>query len=1143
MKNLIPIVAGVTLRGFEGMRQNKTESSQAPTLNNIINDSRLSRLFQQNRGDCALQLWVLQIKLGELVEIRIVYGRVVPHSFSNNMWSATDDDNFHDCGQFGAQVVQLNLYLKSTNCIELLRLLAAGKTVTAISEELGLNLKDKLRGRFGTVALNAEHLAFRPAAYLFNRDAHDRQSLSSPHGAAGAISAAITQTDKEALFRQGETYNVALARLIVADLDGHTGLDFGGVDAQRIGDIELLVFPSLNDSEQSLLSVSWVDEPVSLNVRFNPTQLPGFSGFLFRLSIETGGQITDSWISVAKPDTAGVYQVRFNLTEEKRSRVDSTEIEIFGFDDGEAVQGTLCHRWRVSYVREINFSGHALGHQSQPVKFDWLEKTAPSSSVARTKAALTHDTGNHSFESQVGGREADPWVPANRNLTSLFSRLHPAKSEGKFFLRFSEGDRNGRLEFVEWFKRLLAKYQNHQIVIFDPYFEDAGLGLLLLGATSKSEYIVFTSLPKPKNTDELTPDEDNIPRSGRIDNLIASCEQSRHLIQHLKLRIFGLKDGRLHDRYILVIAPDGLAAAGYHLSNSLQKAAENYPLLITPIPSDTLVDVEKYASGLVLQAKTAQVEDKVENPTFTTLFESKAATPVTSRVYDPLRFLERHNAGDVISVWIGEESLRGLSGDRLKNRMIDLGLVDDGKFLHTQTDGLRNCIDHHKGQFSHFAEVWDVLGDVMAHSHYQDQSMDNFENENDFLQFLADFVKAGFSRVLNDMAQELTIVAGNFFRDPLETILHSPYRLDHFVNFTRYTGLTWAEVFAIKFLWLFAPDRLRILAEVEMAVVPEEVETADPIKLLLLSQIVGEIAQSAELGASEAQRTCLLHSKNGFLRWIGLNSIEKMLGVENERAAGLEIIATFSLRDQVQTLGWMIARAAKRDGKADFYEDLLLALQKALPNSIQVGDLRNLVDSMRGHMRSLGWAEPWLFQDVIFPLLKDGRASADDACEIWITELVGLLAPDRNGDLRLFNTAREGQMTNTAAFLFANSGQDRQHASLQSLKNVLARQKRILQQPLASTSNWTRWHTSLITCTWILGFTRWSQYYSSTLGTAQPGLDQLSDEAYSLVKTHLSDQRQSGSESTEDQIIAFINEAEKLLDGNKDLEKESPDGY
>lgn len=257
-----------------------------PTLDNLLNDSRLERLFSKDARHCALQLWILQIKSEQSVENRIVYGRLLPYGYSSDSWSASDDDVFHTFGKVQAQLIKLNLYVKSAHCAELLRQLSVGKNVSEISGELNLGLSDKLKARFGTVALPAANLVFRPVAYLLNRDAHERRSLLSPHDGAGAFSASVTQADKGALFRLGQYYDVALTASVVQHLNADTGLDFGGVDSARFGDLELLVFPTLDEQERSLLDVDWTATPLALVARFNPMQVPHFTGFQLVTSVK-----------------------------------------------------------------------------------------------------------------------------------------------------------------------------------------------------------------------------------------------------------------------------------------------------------------------------------------------------------------------------------------------------------------------------------------------------------------------------------------------------------------------------------------------------------------------------------------------------------------------------------------------------------------------------------------------------------------------------------------------------------------------------------------------------------------------------------------------------------------------------------------
>lgn len=1093
------------------------KKSMAPTLDDLVNDGRLERLFSKDARPCALQLWILQIRSEQTIENRVVYGRLLPYSHSSDRWSSSDDDDFQPFGHVQAQLARLNLYLKSTHCEALLRQLSAGRTVSALSEDLKLGLSDQLTARFGTTAL-ADELVYRPVAYLLNRDGHDQSSRPSPHGGAGAFSASITRTDKGAMFRLGEDYDVALTASVVQNLNADTGLDFGGIDTTRLGDLELLVFPALDDRERHLLSVGWADSPQALVARFNAMQVRHFTGFQFHLSIANDGEVVYSALATAERDGEDVFECKFELSDQVRARTDSTELEIFGVHSDHSLGGTLCCRWRIGYVRELHLQGHVGGHGTTPVKFDWLEKTTRPSVSERVKSALTINRGPLGFTSRIGGRKADPWVPANRDLESVFARLHPPKSEARFFPRLSESDGEGRLQFVEWFRALLAKYQQHQVVIFDPYFEDAGLGLLLLCAAPEAHYIVFTSLPKPKES-QVVPSQDDKPTPSRINNLVASCEHNSHLLQRIKLRVYGLKEGRLHDRYILMFGPDRLPVAGFNLSNSFQKAAEKYPLLVTPIPADTLLKVEQYKSVLVHEGET-------KNPSMRLLFDS-TALPAAPRRYEPLRFLEKAKAGDALSVWTGESSLQGLSGELLKQRMVALGLLEDESLALPDSAGLRNCLDE-GDDFGDFTASWEVLGEVLAHSRSEERYFREIESARGFLAFLARFLEASFNRTYDEMEKDLAVMEPWLFRAPVESLLQRSYRPHHLCHATKRAILTWPEYFSIKLLWWHAPHALLEIAEAQMAGMPMEPQGDDVVRLSLLSQIVSDIALSVQVDISVVQRERLVRSNNGLLKWLGLNAIEQQLEAPGGLVAVLKSIADFSRPEQVQILGWMVQRAASSN-KTEIYNGLVAALHDALPATISADQLKRLVNAMRGHMRQLSWAEPWLFQDVIFPLLRDDRATTDDACDIWVQELAVFLGPQPKHLPRLFDRAREGQTTNITAFLFAYSSSEQQQAGLKSMQAILKQQRRIVQQPLASTSDWTRWDDALMVSMWTLGFTRWAQYYLHARSIANRELENLSQDAFELATVRPLSEWRSGGASTQGELAAFLDQVEDLL--------------
>lgn len=1110
--------------------------AMAPTLDDLLSDCRLTRLFSEDTRPCALQLWVLQIKSIQSTESRVVYGRLLPYNHASGSWSFSDNDNYLTFGEIKAKVTRLNLYINSIDCEELLRQLSAGQPISAINEALGLGCPKKLSKLFGDIVLDTNNLTYRPVAYLLNRDAYDHHSLSSPHGAAGAFSASITQIKKKELFRLSEEYNVALTASVVARLNEETGLNFGGADAARFGDLELLVFPTLNDLNQSLLTVKWTGSPCALSARFNPMQLSYFDRFQFRLNIENDGQIFSSTIASAGRDESGVFEYVFQVSEELRDRTDSTELEIFGFSNDCPHEGVLCCRWQMGYIREVNFQGHVVGQGASPVKFDWLEKATRPAMSDRVKAALTVNRSNLGFRNRIGGREADPWVPANRELLSLFARLHPPKSEGQFFQRWSMGDGEGRLQFVEWFRSLLAKYQQHQIVIFDPYFEAAGLGLVLICAATNSDYIVFTSLPKPSKGGEDAQDEREQPTSGRVNNLIASCEHNSQLLNRIKFRIYGLKEGRLHDRYILIMGSDKLPIAGFHLSNSFQKAAENYPLLITPIPADVLLQVEQYKSALVQETMVTGLGNEVENPMMQLLFDSRN-TPVVLRRYEPLNFLERPEVASILSVWFGEMSLQGLSGDQLRAQMMTLGLLKDNSLiLH---DGLHNFINNKQVINSKgFKVAWGVLGEVLAHSPTDDIGWKVIESKSNFLKLLSQFVEESFDRLHESTDKELAVVDVRFFRKSVEALLHSPYRTEHLFHSTKYAALTWSEYFAIKILWCYAPGYLLKIAEAQLSTLQIEHEESEVMRLSLLSQIVSEVSLSIQFNISKIQRDSLVQCNQGLLKWLGFNAIERQLDIPEGLTSVLSCLETLSHQERVLALGWMINHAAMDSSKEKTYKDLVAALHKELPEVISMEELRDLVGSMRGHMKQLAWAEPWLSQDVVLPLLQNDRASTEDACDIWMQELASMLGPRLNNQSRLFERAREGQATNIASFLFANSNTSHREFSLTAMNEILMRQRRIIQQPLASTSNWTQWDDALRVSLWILAFGKWSEFYLSAQDKTDQNLERLSSDAYGLAMVRSIEEWQSEGVGIQSELISFLDQGERLLSEGGGLKRD-----
>ena len=276
------------------------DNKVSTTLKDLIGDTRLARLFYGDPRPCAVQLWILQVHSTETTKNRIIYGRVVPYSHSNNSWSFSNNDKFSNLEHCRAKITRLNLYIDSNLLSDFLEMLCNGVKISTISNTLGLERSNKFDDKFGTIFLDPKNLVYKPVTYLINKDAFELHSTTSPHGAAGAISASITQVDKSSIFQADHNYRSDLTKFIVEHLNFDTGLNFEDNDKVRFGDIEFLVFPTLDEKEKNLLEVVWGDERRKLSVKFDAKNLPNYPDFLFNIKIYNSGQIIYSRIANAK---------------------------------------------------------------------------------------------------------------------------------------------------------------------------------------------------------------------------------------------------------------------------------------------------------------------------------------------------------------------------------------------------------------------------------------------------------------------------------------------------------------------------------------------------------------------------------------------------------------------------------------------------------------------------------------------------------------------------------------------------------------------------------------------------------------------------------------------------------------------------
>ena len=409
-------------------------------------------------------------------------------------------------------------------------------------------------------------------------------------------------------------------------------------------------------------------------------------------------------------------------------------------------------------------------------------------------------------------------------------------------------------------------------------------------------------------------------------------------------------------------------------------------------------------------------------------------------------------------------------------------------------------LDRQSYNFVDFSAKWNVLGEILAHSPAGDLiDVTDLSAKTAFLDALAFFLIESFRRTQSEEVDApIAVVASSHFLEPIDVLLTKSYRPHHFYHPVKYAALTWPEYFAINILWSNAPDTLISIAETQ-AMSLNESQTS--VKLSLLSQIVSEIAVRTEYGLQDKQRDRLTQSTNGLLKWLGLNGLEASIKDAEGARTVVQYTSLFSNSERIRIIGWLTGHFAGSPSNVAIFDCLVDSLHGILPLKLNVADASLLVDSLRGHMRRLGWCEPWLFQRVLQPLFEGGRVTADDLCSIWGTELVTYLEETLRDQTCIFKRNAEGRITEITAFLFSRSGFQHQTITIKSLQQILKMVQRDIQLPLASTLNWGKWNTSLVISMWIFSFTQWASHFMTTPSEVESDLVRLAHEARRLALT------------------------------------------
>lgn len=663
------------------------EIKPALSLDTLLNDTRLDRLFGQKDRSCALQLFVLSLcDKNKDTEQRLLYGRLVPYNYADHCWHVGHVADLGIGGGVNARLDTLTLCAECQRCKALVAGLLQGETLAAISRRLNVAGDGAFQKEGQYFGIKTNQWILRPVVYLPSQGGQTDEPYESPYELDGASSAALVLKNKTTLFEINGKESPDLFNCCVKQLSQVAGLTFSNLkDCCRLGELEFMVFPMRGDNGQCLLSLTFNRDTFAFELQYDVSRFENTANFLACLKVLDGRQLLQAVTRVSQP-VDGVLSVEFPISEGEVICYSELELEIYVQSSKGCFE--LCGRWGTHYVRRVDISTGITGASVEPVKTKFFRKNNNLKQQKKNNLLMPINQGEVSTQN-LQAWHSDEWVDTNSRFLEWVKKNRCEPSSARFFSSQAGRGADGGIQFVQWLKESFQKYPDRKWILVDPYFDEVGLQLLSLAGCCTIHFEIITA--EQKGASNRNDDWKQRLRSEGE----KFCHNTR-----ARLALCLLNDKAIHDRYLWIEDADAGVIEGFHLSNSLQGATQLYPLLITPIPKDVLRQVQQY----VRDKKAKSLKDML-------IFDAKdTVVPPTNPIDQLMGFPQ---IGEILSELYGVESFKGLCGEELKQQLVQKRLLGSERFYRLPFVNALRRLAQTEGPES-FAAYWRVFATVVS---------------------------------------------------------------------------------------------------------------------------------------------------------------------------------------------------------------------------------------------------------------------------------------------------------------------------------------------------------------------------------------------------------------------------------------------
>lgn len=363
---------------------------------------------------------------------------------------------------------------------------------------------------------------------------------------------------------------------VLKNLSKFTNLLFSSTEKPRLGNIEWFDIPSGDTNDLSRVEIShYSTKDTSVQVNKLKVKILEDGDFTINLQVVNANCIIYDQVKYAKipEDRSFIFQCL--------EPINDYYLKIWKkHSDGYK----LWYMFHGGYIADIILNANMV-HGKFRNESKRLSETRKSNHALKDRIDDIENVDAYTSHkiSISDDHQSDPWTPITKSI--LNNNQHLTHNVPTLFLPKGH---EGFVQFGEWFKKIASPNISY-LSIFDPYLDTEAIGLVSsIGNTSIIYNLYTNSNITRENADQ------------KINALIQLSEQYARFNYNINIFNIPSNKQKFHDRYIFTLDDSGNVINGYNLTNSIQSANKNYPLLISLIDYSTSIEIYKWLENNII---------------------------------------------------------------------------------------------------------------------------------------------------------------------------------------------------------------------------------------------------------------------------------------------------------------------------------------------------------------------------------------------------------------------------------------------------------------------------------------------------------------------------------------------------------------